>query len=99
MLCVRKFALKTGFVFVLNVVLPDVVARSHIEGSNYQREITDFFFCLGYWCIFTERLHPYRSRHNVKWCSEKMPFCLKELSNVGCGLLINLSERCYNSWF
>lgn len=30
-----------GFVFVLNLVLSDVVARSYIVEFNYQREITD----------------------------------------------------------
>lgn len=43
MFCVRRFALKTGFSFVLNLVLPDAVARSYVEEPNYQREITDFF--------------------------------------------------------
>lgn len=38
MFCVRKLALKTGFVFILDLVFLDAAAR-----SNYQREINDFF--------------------------------------------------------
>lgn len=91
----RRFTLKTGC--VLNLVLPDMVARSYIEEPNYQRERADIY--LGYWCILTV-LAPFFTDQNtvLSGALKKDPFCLQELSSVDCGLLINLSEHCYSSW-
>lgn len=97
MFCVRRCALKTGFVFVLNPVLLDVVAR-----SNYQGEITVLFCFLFRLFVYVKRALAslFMDQGTVlSGALKKHHFCLKELSNVDCGLLINLSERCCNSWF
>lgn len=59
----RRFALKTGC--VLNLILPDMVARSYIEESNYQSERADILFRVLV-CINSACTLPHRSKHNVK---------------------------------
>lgn len=59
----RRFALKTGC--VLNLVLPDMVARSYIEEPNYQSEGAGILFRVLV-CVYSAYTLPYRSKHSVK---------------------------------
>lgn len=96
MFCVRKLALKTGFVFILNLVFLDAAAR-----SNYQREINDIFFSFRLLVYVRRALaRLFMDQDTVlSGALKKDHFCLKELSDVDCDLLINLSECCCSSWF